>query len=162
MAKAQAYLLDPILAGIVLYGSVWLYELGNSIVLLLAGGRVSFSVDGVLPVGTVAVINAVATSPYLKLAQVLICGSVIITMLSAVKGKRLLLTTVALITVLSAYFTSFQWELLSQLTYGSEASWSMMFLFLTALIGTLVIIVFGKVLLQGPGFGRNNDGLLSR
>lgn len=103
--------LDFALAGCVLYLSVWLYEAGNYLALSLSGAQATLVMNGILPVGVVAV-GGSALPGMAKLLQVAVAMGVLVPAY-AVLRRSFSVTLLALITVMVTFLTSFYWEFLS-------------------------------------------------
>lgn len=131
------------------YGSVWIYELSNYFLLRLGGANAVLSVQGILPTGVTAVTSASALLSLTKLTQVIVCVSIAGTLLLAIRKYHLTMTKIALITIVSVFVASFQWELLSQMDYVAVVVHEELFLLLTVIFGTLMTASFYKPLRLG-------------
>ena len=140
-----------ILTGLVFYGSVWVYELSNYVSLTLEGENSFLSVQGILPVGVIAVSSTSSVLSFTKPVQVVICVSVVVSLLWEVRNRQLPLTKMALFTSISLYVASFQWELLSQMNYVTEAVHQGAFFLMTVLLGALITAVLRKPMRFGFG-----------
>jgi hypothetical protein len=136
--------LDIVLSGFVFYCSIWVYELSNYFVLKMTGADVYLSIQGILPVGVTAVSTASPAFPYTKFLQVVVCASIAVATMRAIEKRDFPFTKIALITVVSMYVASLQWEILPRLSNGAEVVHEESFFLLTLLLGALAIASFGK------------------
>ena len=95
------------------YFAVWIYELGNYVVLSTVATQASISFLGILPIGVSAVTSDQQLLPFAKPLQVLICSSIMFLMLRAVRSKSLPISTMLATATLSIYLASSYWEVLS-------------------------------------------------
>jgi hypothetical protein len=149
MASVKNPVADIVLTGLVLYASIWVYELSNYISMTLSGAKPFLSVQGIFPVGVIAVLSGSPAVSLTKLVQVAICASVAVGLLWAFRNRQLPFTKIALVTAISLYIASFQWEFLPQAGYVTEAVHQGSFLIMTVLLGALVISLFRKPLHLG-------------
>jgi hypothetical protein len=140
---------DLILTGLVLHESIWVYELSNYVSLVLGGANAFQTVQSILPV---RVSTASSVPSLVKLVQVVICSFITILLLWVTKNHRLPFTKVALITTISLDVASFQWELLSQINYATEAVHQGTFLLITLVLGGLMAAALRRPLRLGLGW----------
>jgi len=95
------------------YVAVWIYELGNFIVLSTVATQASIAFVGILPIGVSAVTSNQQLLPFAKPLQVLICSAIMFLMLRAVRSKSLPISTTLATATLSIYLASSYWEVLS-------------------------------------------------
>jgi hypothetical protein len=102
-----------LLAGLLLYAGVWVYELANLASLTLLGFRSTLTLSGLLPVG---VSGASAVQGDLVLAkplQIAVSVSTMLSLLFLLRRCDLPATKLAIIGEVSAYFATAAWEALS-------------------------------------------------
>ena len=109
---ARRTLFDFVLSPFLLYLSVWLYEGGNYLALLLGGQHVSLVMAGALPAGVVA-IGQSALPGVAKVLQVAMTVGAVAPLYLLARRTALAFTFVALACVVAFYLSSFYWELLS-------------------------------------------------
>jgi len=149
LRDARQNVLDFSLAGGVLYGAIWLYELANYAVAGLAGGNALLTVNGLLPV-SVTVYGVVA--PYSKLVQTGACLTCILLVLATIRTTELRTTKTALISVMGLYLASVQWEYLSQPYTGQLFMREILFVGLASVAGLALLVLLGGRfrVLDGP------------
>ena len=121
--------------------AVWVYEVSNMIALSIQGDQVSLTVAGWVPVG-VAGVSQGALSPVTKVAQVLLCTSLLALPFSLLARARFLVAKSFVLTTIAAFAASTYWELLSQLTVLSMAAHTAIFLAGTVTVSYLLIREF--------------------
>ncbi len=136
-------ILDAALAVLILYASVWIYELGNILILSLSGASPILQVNGWVPQGMTLLANGTDQLLGFKLLQT---ASVVACVASAAVGlrrSRLLFTKVALLSVGGAYLAGLQWEFLSEVPVFALTH-EEVFLALTIAIGLFLVALNGK------------------
>jgi hypothetical protein len=149
LRDARLNALDLSLAGGVLYGALWLYELANYAVAGLAGGGALLTVNGLLPV-SVTVYGVMA--PYSKLVQTGACITCILLVLVTIRTTELRTTKTALVSVIGLYLASVQWEYLSQPFAGQLLMREILFVGLASTAGLALLVLLGGRfrVLDGP------------
>lgn len=104
-------ILDCALAACVLYFSVWLYEVGNYLVLHLSGAHATIVLNGIFPAGVVAVGGGPLPGTA-KLFQVVFAMGVLVPAYVLLRRGHSV-SLIALLSVIVMYLTSFYWEFLS-------------------------------------------------
>jgi len=130
------------LAAGTLYGALWLYELSNYAVAAVIGGTATISISGLLPTGVAAVNGVESLVPYAKVAQTAICLIFVGALLNSLRAKELLLTKVALISVLGLYVASIQWEFFSLPYTTSAEAHQLLFAVSASVTGVVLLRVF--------------------
>ncbi len=118
-------LVDVVLSVVSLYGSFWIYELGNYTSLALSGSSASLTIMGVLPVGTVAFSTSNYWMPTLlaKAFQIALTAALMLLVARMARSMDLVLLEGAAICVLSIFVASAYWEsltLVSKLSLGAH------------------------------------------
>ncbi len=105
--------LDFVLLPVLLYLSLWIYELSNYVVMAASGYQGSLIVQGVIPAGFVAV--GQGSSPFIlaKPLQVLMATGSVLPLYIGLRRTRFQLSLLASASILAIYLSSFYWELLS-------------------------------------------------
>jgi hypothetical protein len=111
--SASRKILDICIGASMVYLAIWIYELGNFIVLSTVATQASIAFVGILPVGVTAVASDQQVLPFAKPLQVLICSGVMFMMLRTVRSKSLPISTTLATATLSIYLASSYWEVLS-------------------------------------------------
>jgi hypothetical protein len=107
--------LDILASALVIFLSVWVYEISNAIVLAAQGFSISFNVAGPVPLG-VAGSSWVTLSPWTKLLQIAIAIGLLLPIGVVFTKKRLHFAVALLISTIAIYAASAYWEMLSSLT----------------------------------------------
>ena len=95
--------------------AVWLYEIANSIVLLVQGCTVTLSTAGLLPLG-VAGVSSGGLSPFTKALQVLVAVIFMLPVGVFFSQKRLVIAETFVLSTVGIYLASAYWEMLSVLS----------------------------------------------
>jgi hypothetical protein len=95
------------------YLAIWIYELGNFIVLSTVATQASIAFIGIVPVGVSAVTSDQQLLPLAKPLQVMFCSGIMYLMLRAVRSRSLPISTTLATATLSIYLASSYWEVLS-------------------------------------------------
>ncbi len=105
--------LDVALLPVLLFLSVWIYELSNYAVMTLGGYQGTLIVQGVLPAGLVAVGQGSAPFVFAKPLQVLMATGLVLPLYLGLRRTRMHLSLLASASIMAIYLSSFYWELLS-------------------------------------------------
>jgi len=105
--------MDVLVCSLLAYVSVWIYELGNYLVLSASGADVSMAFLGALPIGVSAVTSNPQGMVLAKPLQVLITGSAMLAVLLFLRSRSLPISTTLASATFSVYLASSYWEILS-------------------------------------------------
>jgi hypothetical protein len=111
--SASRKILDVCIGSALVYFAIWIYELGNFIVLSSVATQASISFVGILPIGVSAVTSDQQLLPFAKPLQVVICSGIMFMILRAIRSKSLPISTTLATATLSIYLASSYWEVLS-------------------------------------------------
>src|SRR5205807_4893597 len=95
------------------YFAIWIYQLGNFIVLCSVATHASISFAGILPVGVSAVTSGQQLLPFAKPLQIVFSSGIMYVLLRALRSKSLPISTTLATATLSIYLASSYWEVLS-------------------------------------------------
>lgn len=118
---SRRQLLDVSAGVALLYAAVWIYELGNYIVLCAFGSQASLVLSGILPVGVSASVPDTSLLTFAKPAQIALSTLVMLALLSLARSTKLQFSSSVATVMISIYLASAYWELLSSLgslSYG--------------------------------------------
>lgn len=104
--------LDILLSLMALYFSVWLYEIGNWVSLVVVGANPSLAWSGILPIGVVA-LSTHSGLLDAKLLQVGISVATIFALWMLTNRRGLPITSLTLAGSMGVYLASVYWEMLS-------------------------------------------------
>ncbi len=105
-------ILDLALLPVLFYLSVWIYELSNCAAMAVSGYQGTLVVQGVLPIGFVAVGQG-STFTLAKPLQVLMATGFVLPLYLGLRRTRMHLSLLACASIMAIYLSSFYWELLS-------------------------------------------------
>jgi len=131
---ASRRILDVFIGAAIVYFAIWVYELGNLLVLSSAGSQASMSFVGILPVGVTAVSSGQQLLAIAKPLQVLVCSGVMFMMLLAIRSRGLPVSAAVASATLSIYLASSYWEVLSVI--GATSYWTHVGIFTTLALAT--------------------------
>ncbi len=105
--------LDFALLPVLLYLSLWIYELSNYVVMALSGYQGTLIVQGFLPAGFVAVGQGASPFILAKPLQVLMATGIVLPLYLGLRRTRMSLSLLASASIMAIYLSTFYWELLS-------------------------------------------------
>jgi hypothetical protein len=131
---AYSRVLDVCIGSAIVYFAIWVYELGNLLVLSSMGTQASLSFVGVLPVGVSALASGQQFLPIAKPLQVLVSSGLMFAMLLAIRSRRLPISAAVASATLSIYLASSYWEMLSLI--GATSYWTHASIFTSLALAT--------------------------
>jgi hypothetical protein len=127
-------IVDFCVGSAMVYLAIWVYELGNFIVLSSVATQASISFLGILPIGVSAVTSDQQLLPLAKPLQVLVCSGIMYMMLRAIRSRSLPFSTLLATATLSIYLASAYWEVLSLV--GPISYWIHLVIFTSLALAT--------------------------
>jgi hypothetical protein len=112
-SRGGRIVLDLLLAGLLLYIGVWVYELANWASLTLLGCQSTLSLSGLFPVGVSGVSTVQGDLVLAKPLQIAVSVSAVLPLLLLLRRFNLPVTKFTIIGTVSAYFATAFWEALS-------------------------------------------------
>ncbi|MEM3638091.1 MAG: hypothetical protein QXX17_03350 [Conexivisphaerales archaeon] len=134
-------MLDISLAVILIYFSIWVYELMNVFVGTVLGAQTVLQLQGLYPSGVIASSIHFHSGLLLKVLQVVLSSSSFVPLLIVSRKAKLKITQIAILSVISLYFASFTWEALSLFTNGSQVERFLVFVALSFFVQQLLVML---------------------
>lgn len=114
MAKrGSKVVLDLMLAGLLIYIGVWVYEFANLASLTLLGFQPTLSFSGLFPAGVSAISTVQRDLALAKLLQITISVSLVLPLFFLLRRCNLPATKITIVGTVSTYCATFLWEALS-------------------------------------------------
>ena len=104
---------DASLALGLLYLAVWIYEVGNFLAFYVSGFNPSLTTAGVLPVGVSAMVSGTSQLALVKPLQVLFSASMAAAVYWFLRGRGMVFSQMAAVSMVGIFLASFYWEALS-------------------------------------------------
>ncbi len=145
-------MLDLLLAGLLLYIGVWVYELANWASLTLLGFQSTLSLSGLLPAGVSGVSTVQGDLVLAKPLQIAVSLSTVLPLLLLLRRYNLPATKFAVIGTVSAYCATAFWEALSIPWISATLAGQAFFAGLNVMTMFLLVFAFQKMArLDSPG-----------
>jgi hypothetical protein len=112
---SRRQLLDVSAGVALLYGAVWIYELGNYAALSVVGSQAALVFSGILPIGVSASVPDANLLIFAKPAQIALSTLAMLGLFLLVRRTQLRFSSNVAVTTISIYLASAYWELLSSL-----------------------------------------------
>ncbi len=109
-------LLDIGAAVMLVYASVWIYEIGNYLSMAATGFKATIAMAGFMPVGAVGLLTRPTGLSLAKLIQVGLTAGLMSILYLKLKASRLSVTTLTSLATIGVYTGSIYWEFLSALS----------------------------------------------
>jgi len=148
-SRGGRIILDLLLAGLLLYIGVWVYELVNWASLTLVGFQSTLSLSGFFPSGVLGVSAAQGDLALTKPIQIAMSVSIVLPLLFLLRGYDLPATKLTIIGTVSAYFATVFWEALSISWISATPAGQAFFAGLD--LATMFLLVFAYQKMARPG-----------
>ncbi|MGD0477315.1 MAG: hypothetical protein ABSB29_04000 [Nitrososphaerales archaeon] len=137
--------MDLVASAVALYLSVWVYEIGNWVSLTISGAKATILMAGALPEGVVGLSTNGTGFGSAKLLQVILCSALAFSVLLLLRKRKLPLTRITIISIMSLYIASIYWEILSLTTFAPILPHEAIYVCLSVLTAGVLLMAFSRL-----------------
>jgi hypothetical protein len=113
LTSPKRRLVDVGLGVLLVYVSLWVYELGNLLSLSALGNPANLTIAGIFPIGVSALVRDTQWLSVAKALQICFSALVIFAIFTSVRSRQLPISRTLALTTLSLCLASGYWEVLS-------------------------------------------------